>query len=390
MRTAFNTFWFLTIFLSVAMLSYAKDGDKGRDRGRSGGGGGSGRGQERSVQRAQRAQQRAANRPNVRQRDNRPNVRSPSMSRDSGRRQQQAQPQVQRQARQQRQANQQARQAERQAGQSRPQVQSQQFNRDQARQRWAQNRREQGARRQQQVNQQTTARKADDFKKGHKDRWDKDRKFSHDTSRHLKRRYPHYHDWFYNHDWHPRYWSDNVNWWRRPYWNNVYTWLGWGPSYYPIYYDNYGYPIQLNYDVSNYDQSYIDNSVYPSTYQQPVVAAPVQGDWLPLGVFAVGSTPQEAAYSTIFMQLAINKQGDIAGTYYNSATGQSFEMDGDIDPQTQLATWQISQGTSPAILETGIYNLTQDVVYVQVTFPGGSVQNWTLVRVDDSPDDGIQ
>lgn len=434
MRTVLNFFLFLIIFLSVGMFSYARDKDSGKDRGasRSGGGGdkggggggkgGGGGGKQRSAQqRAQRDQKRAATRQNVKQRDNKPNLRSPSMSREAGRQraanrpqgqrpaggQQVSRPQVQRPAggqqvnRPQVQRPSGGQQVTRPQGQrpaggqqdTRPQVQqrprqddrdqNRRVDRDQLRQRWEQNRKD---RRPQQVNPQITDKKRQDFREHHKDRWDKDRKFSRDTKRYLNKRYPNYRNWFHDHGRHSHYWNDRVNWWRRPYWNNVYGWLGWGAAAYPIYYDDYGYPVQLNYDVSTYDQSYIDNSIN-TTYQQPIAAAPVEGDWLPLGVFAVGSSPQEAAYSTIFMQLAVNKQGDIAGTYFNSATGQAFEMDGDVDSQTQLATWQISQGASPAILVTGIYNLTQDVASVQVTFPGGSVQNWTLVRIDDSPDD---
>lgn len=357
MKTVLNAVVFAVIFLSIATFSYARD-DRGGGRVKAGGGGRGDRGGRSQSERAHRSASK--------QRDNRPVPRTPSMSRENfgrdfkkdrgGQRPQQGQ---------------------------RPAQQLQKPDRDAFKKRWDQNR---NNRKPVQTNPELSKKKMDDYRSSYKNRWDRDRKYSHDTRKYLNKRYPNYRHWFDNRNWRPRYWNDRVNWWRGADWYRVNRWLGWGAVgavAYPIYYDDYGYPVQLNYDMSQ--ETYVNNN-----YVQPAAPADAQadGDWLPLGVFAVGSSPQEAAYSTIFMQLAADKQGNIAGTYYNSATNQTFEMDGDIDPQTQIATWQISEGASPAILATGIYNLTQDVVSVQVTFPGGSVQTWTLVRVDDSPVDG--
>ncbi len=203
------------------------------------------------------------------------------------------------------------------------------------------------------------------------------------VSTHVRQNHAGYHKWFNSdrfkeHNFHSRYWHDNVNWWRGAPWDRVDGWLGWGISTYPIYYEVGGYPVEIN----NYDQqNYINTNVYQA---YPSSAPAAEGEWLPLGVFALGADATQASYSNIFMQLAINQQGEIAGTYYNSATDQYYPIEGVVDQQSQEAYWKVSEGTFAPEMTTGIYNLTQDVVNVQLTFPEGTVQDWTMVRIADA------
>lgn len=62
-----------------------------------------------------------------------------------------------------------------------------------------------------------------------------------------------------------------------------------------------------------------------TTYSQPLQTQPMPTDqitastnWLPLGVFAVANNTNAAAYTNRFIQLAINRSGEIAGVLYNS------------------------------------------------------------------------
>ena len=70
--------------------------------------------------------------------------------------------------------------------------------------------------------------------------------------------------------------------------------------------------------------------------QAAVAAAPAtvsDPDWLPLGAFAF--TREGVDDSQAMIELAVNKQGVIAGTYYNEATGVSRPLKGTVDRKTQ-------------------------------------------------------
>jgi hypothetical protein len=54
-----------------------------------------------------------------------------------------------------------------------------------------------------------------------------------------------------------------------------------------------------------------------------------------------------------------------------------------VDRKTQRAAWKTADGTNESIvMETGIYNLTQDEVSVLVHFGPDTTQTWTMVRVE--------
>ncbi len=120
---------------------------------------------------------------------------------------------------------------------------------------------------------------------------------------------------------------------------------------------------------------YEDNTVYVNDqpvgtseqyYQQAqslVEAAPEQTpeteEWLPLGVFALSS--EDVEDSQMMVELAVNKQGVVAGTYYNQATGVSRPLKGTMDVKTQRAAIGFADGKNPeVVLETSVANLTED------------------------------
>lgn len=63
---------------------------------------------------------------------------------------------------------------------------------------------------------------------------------------------------------------------------------------------------------------------------------------MPLGVFAVSE--ENATDSGMLLQLAVSKEGIIAGTYYNDVTGSSRPVEGTVDQKTQrrleICGWQ--------------------------------------------------
>ena len=107
-----------------------------------------------------------------------------------------------------------------------------------------------------------------------------------------------------------------------------------------------------------------------------------KAEWLPLGVFALTQPDTEA--SNMVLQLAVSKEGVIAGTFYNETTDASHPVEGMVDKATQRAAWHCSDGSNPdLVMETGIYNLTKDEAEALVHFGAGQTQSWLMVRLPD-------
>ena len=106
-------------------------------------------------------------------------------------------------------------------------------------------------------------------------------------------------------------------------------------------------------------------------------------EWMPLGVFAI--TAEGVNASSMYLQLAISKEGVIAGTFYNESTGATHPVEGMVDEKTQRAAWKAADGTNANIvMETGIYNLTQDQAELLVHYGPEQTQEALLVRLEES------
>jgi hypothetical protein len=156
----------------------------------------------------------------------------------------------------------------------------------------------------------------------------------------------------------------------------------------PVYYD-YGNT------VTTQDNSvYINNQSMGTTqqyYEQAAnlattgaqAAAPADGDWLPLGVFALTKTEQ--AKSDVSVQLAVNKQGVIRGNYTDNVTNANQIIQGSVDKQTQRVAFTVGQNTTN-VVETGLYNLTKDEAPCLIHFGSDRTEQWLLVRLQQNQD----
>jgi hypothetical protein len=200
------------------------------------------------------------------------------------------------------------------------------------------------------------------------------RQAEHHVEDQIRRHHPEFNNWFNDqfferHNFHHRFFSPGCNWWGYPSWGTVTGWLPWGWGA-PIYYDDSGYPMTM------------PSQVEPPQPEIPYVTAPPQGEWLSLGVFALGKDAALSAYSNLFVQLAVDKAGDVTGTYYNASTDKTYPIEGSVDNETQQAAWKLSDDPSAPIMTAGLYNLTQEMCPVQVRFPDNTEQSWILVRVN--------
>jgi hypothetical protein len=116
------------------------------------------------------------------------------------------------------------------------------------------------------------------------------------------------------------------------------------------------------------DTVYVDGRAAstPEEYARQAVAMvayiPTKVDeteWLPLGTFTF--TREDVDDSQSMMELAINKQGVVAETYFNEATGASRALNGMVDQECQRVAIGFADGKNrDIVLETGLVNLTED------------------------------
>lgn len=216
-------------------------------------------------------------------------------------------------------------------------------------------------------------RRREDFQEISKKWGDRHEKASRDLRDRVQRRRLDSKHWFrddfYNKHHRYGYHRRHANWWRPARWNHVALWLPWGWGY-PIYYDQTLAPIVLN----NYTVVGVD--ITPDV-------TPVE-EWMPLGIFALGNTEEDTAYSNLFIQLAVSKSGNLSGTLYNAAIDQTYPLSGSVDSETQLASWSVTDDPNSIVMITGLYNLTQDATAVQLYFSEGTNQTWALVRFQET------
>ena len=190
-------------------------------------------------------------------------------------------------------------------------------------------------------------------------------------------RHPHYRWGWHNHP---------HNWWRWATAGAVTGWFVGGIGGEPAYYD---YGTNLYYEGDNVvynDEVLCTTEEYAEQAQSIATAVPEvdpdQVEWMPLGIFALTQKDGSVEDSTLFIQLAISKEGIIAGTFQNTATSKSTEVEGTVDTESQRAAWA-PVGESWPIMETGIYNLTENESDALLHFEDGQTQQWTMVRLDE-------
>ena len=112
------------------------------------------------------------------------------------------------------------------------------------------------------------------------------------------------------------------------------------------------------------------------------VALPPDLEWMPLGVYATG--PKDAAQAHVYQQLAVSKQGELKGNYYDSITNTTQPVSGSIDRETRKASWKVGE-KGGATFETTLDALMKTPS--DVTMKSGSAKHeWELVQVQ-KPDD---
>ncbi len=199
-----------------------------------------------------------------------------------------------------------------------------------------------------------------------------------------------YNHWgVYSRDWYARYpgawfpagWPDGAA-WRACTWDAAASYCGYYQAT-PLYYDygnNVTYQdnsVYVNGDNVGTAEQYYDQAASLASTNAAAEAAS-DGDWLPLGVFALARPDQTK--SDVSIQLAVNKQGVIRGNYTDTVTNKNQAVQGSVDKQTQRVAFTVGENKTN-VVETGLYNLTKDEAPCLIHFGNQRTQQWLLVRL---------
>lgn len=173
--------------------------------------------------------------------------------------------------------------------------------------------------------------------------------------------------------------------WNAATWSSVGAYCGYDDVQ-PVYYDygnNVTYQDNDVYvngeDVGTSEQYYDQAESLASTGAQ--ADAPQEGDWLPLGVFAL--TKSDHPSSNLVVQLAVNKEGIVRGNYTDTVTEQTQVIQGAVDKQTQRVAFTVGDNKT-TVVETGLYNLTKDEAPALMHFGQDRTEQWLLVRLKNN------
>ena len=197
--------------------------------------------------------------------------------------------------------------------------------------------------------------------------------------------------WYTNHPgaWFAAGWGASAI-WNAATWGTAASYCGYTDEQ-PIYYD-YGDNVTYNdgsvyvngQDVGTSDEYYDQASQLATDGAD--ASASEDGDWLPLGVFAL--TRPDQSSSDVTIQLAVNKQGVIRGNYTDNVTNKTQVVKGSVDKKTQRVAFTVGDNTTN-VVETGLYNLTKDEAPALIHFGTDRTEQWLLVRLkkQDGADD---
>jgi hypothetical protein len=179
-----------------------------------------------------------------------------------------------------------------------------------------------------------------------------------------------------------------------PTWPALSSWFIWtrpGIGWQPIYYD-YGpggnVVFQNNFvyiggqQVASAADFAMSAADLATVAPPPTPEAAEDAEWMALGTFAVSSNEKEIDPSRV-IQLAVDRDGIISGTLFNTQTNDAETIQGRVDKETQRVAMRVGDKEN-IVAETGLYNLTQDEAPMLVHFGPDKVEEWLLVRLEDS------
>jgi hypothetical protein len=189
------------------------------------------------------------------------------------------------------------------------------------------------------------------------------------------------------------------SWWRvtMPYrwasWSSVTGWCGYSGSYaQSVQYEYTDDGVYANGQEVQVDDGYTQQArqlakAGADLLKQKIDAQEAEKlEWLPLGVFSLCDS--EVGNPTIFLQLAISREGIIAGSYANTQTNENLSVQGGADRESTRIAFTCGSHDD-VVVETGLYNVTEDQSSAMIHY-AGTRQNRLLVRMAPPQQQGQQ
>jgi hypothetical protein len=154
----------------------------------------------------------------------------------------------------------------------------------------------------------------------------------------------------------------------------------------PCYYD-YGGNVAYDEGMVYADDQPIATAEEYYTQAEELAASGEEAkneDWMPLGIFAVISDENQTNTDKL-LQLAINRDGVIRGNLQDLLIDDVVPVIGAVDKKTQRLSIK-PEGKEHPVVETGLYNLTNDEAPVLVHFSADRREGRVLVRLQQPND----
>lgn len=185
-------------------------------------------------------------------------------------------------------------------------------------------------------------------------------------------------------------------WYGRPNWYGLTGWFG-GYGWNSPYYYDYGYGGNVLYNNGGvYVQDtyvgtpvqYAQSAAVLATVNPDDIDQDGKADWLALGTFAMVNNRDQRDPQQV-VQLAVDKNGIISGTFFDRDRDEAFAVTGRVDRETQRVAFRIDNNPD-IVYETGIYNLTQDQTPILVHDGSNELNTSLLVRLDLPEDQQVE
>jgi hypothetical protein len=174
-------------------------------------------------------------------------------------------------------------------------------------------------------------------------------------------------------------------WYGNPGWNTFAGYYGWNTPYYYDYGSNgnvvyRGNTVYVNDQLVGTPADYSESAADLAVVTEDQMNAP--HEWMPLGTFSVATSQNETNPARVAQLAYHNKQGLISGTIFNRESGNLYAIQGRVDPQTQRVAFTIGKDPN-VVMETGLYNLTQQETPVLVHFGPSKTETYLFARLPE-------
>ena len=183
------------------------------------------------------------------------------------------------------------------------------------------------------------------------------------------------------------------SWWRvtAPYrwanWSSVSSWCGHSAAYaQPVRYEYTDQGVYANEKEVVVDEDYSKQARELAAAGAQLLRQKVDAqeagklEWLPLGVFALCKS--ESGDPTMFLQLAISREGIVAGSFANTTNNENLSVQGGADRESARLAITIGD-QQDVVIETGLYNVTEQQSGAMVHYQDRTRENWLLVKMPD-------